>query len=75
MNLTKKTAYKVKQPFKKIFYRKSLRHTKDFLIFPDNKKKRIVIVPAYPDSVIDLEIDRAELLCKIIQNQIQKWDT
>lgn len=53
----------------------NLRHTKDFLIFPDNKKKRIVIVPAYPDSVIDLEIDRAELLCKIIQNQIQKWDT
>ncbi len=45
----------------------------DFFVFPDDDNKRLVIAPSKENSVIDIEVEKAKELVRIIQYQIQEW--
>lgn len=44
-----------------------------FFVFPDDDNKRLVIAPTKENSVIDIEVEKAKELVRIIQYQIQEW--
>lgn len=48
-------------------------HCDDFFVFPDDDNKRLVIAPTKENSVIDIEVEKAKELVRIIQYQIQEW--
>lgn len=44
-----------------------------FILAPDDEEKTMLIYPNTPDAVLKLGIKEAEILVKVIQNQIQEW--
>ncbi len=44
-----------------------------FSVLPDDEEKTITISPSTFGSVLKLDVKKAEVLAKIIQDQIQEW--